>query len=130
MPPGVYVLEPQLLFVPDLVETIEEAGGSVVRTAPRLDRREIGALQAEYAFVDLDYTPPGVLGGLAAFRIAAPNVRVILLTGEHGPDWLERCRAAGAWAVLSKAMRVIELRRALERIFTGEAVSDPRVNAA
>lgn len=130
MEPAVFILEPQTLFVPELAQVIALAGGRVVRAATHIDVEEIASLAADYALLDLDYTAHGVLDGLAYFRAAAPSVRAILITAEHGPDWLERCRAAGAWAVVSKDSDREEIAALLRGAFAGEAFADPRVNAA
>jgi len=55
--PAVFILEPQMLFVSDLTQTIARCGGTVVRVVDRLENLDLGSLRADVAILDLDYAP-------------------------------------------------------------------------
>ncbi len=126
-----FILEPQTLFVPDLVQTIARCGGEIVRVAESLERLDIASLRADVALLDLDYGPNSVLDDLASFRgEALPNMHLVVVTGEHGPGWVYRLQRAGACGVISKASTARELAAALRRVFGGAMFYDPRIEAA
>jgi DNA-binding NarL/FixJ family response regulator len=127
----VFILEPQTLFVSGLTQTIARCGGDVVRVAESLEDLDVASVRADVAVLDLDYPPGGVLERLGVFRgVAPPNMNLVVLTGEHGPGWLYRCRNAGACAVISKAGTTTEIAAAFRRIFGGAMFYDPRVDTA
>jgi DNA-binding NarL/FixJ family response regulator len=121
--PYVYVVEPQMLFVPTVNSAVFAAGGCVVRVADTLDIKEIASLRADFALLDLDYTEQGVADGLAMFRAFAGGVKPIVLTEEPDLLRLAEYRDAGAVAVLTKHMGVNDLTRALRQLFEGEPAS-------
>lgn len=126
---SVYILEPQSLFVPELVHIVTAANGVVVRCADVLDIDEVATVRARYALLDLDYSPLGVSDALAFFRGAAPAMQVILLTEERDFDRLAAYRRCGASAVLSKSMTTADVREALCELFDRDAVAERNVAA-
>ncbi len=124
MQPSVYVLEPQALFVPELMRAVAGAGGRVVRSADLLDVMEVSSLRVDYALLDLDYSMYRVDEGLALFRHVAPRVRVMVLTDECDGERLKEMRRAGAWAVLPKTLSDDDLLVELWEIFEADALRD------
>lgn len=122
-PPYVYVVEPQMLFVPILNRIVFAAGGSVVRVADSLDIKEIASLRVDFALLDLDYTEQGVADGLAMFRAFASRVKPVVLTEERDSVRLAEYRDAGAVAVLTKHMDPSDLSDALRELFESEPAS-------
>lgn len=125
----VYVVEPQALFGPELARLVGDAGGRVAGTASALDLDAIIAAAPDAVLLDLDFTSYDVVDVLDVLRNEAPRVRPIVLTAEHGAGLLERCREAGAVAVVSKAATEEELVHDLRVVLDGGAVWDVRVEA-
>ena len=125
----VYVVEPQALFGPKLARLVAEAGAHVLGTAASLDLDAIIAAAPNAVLLDLDFTAYDVADALDVLRSEAPAVRSIVLTAERGAGWLERCRAAGAVSVVSKAATEEELVHDLRVVLDGGAVWDVRVEA-
>lgn len=89
------------------------------------------AARERYDLVLMDMQMPGMDGVEATRRIralpdgagnAAPGPRIIALTASALPDAAERCRAAGADAVLEKPLRLSALDALLDRLSTGSAM--------
>ena len=127
--PTVYVVEPQALFGPKLARLVGEAGGRVAGTASVLDLDDVIAAAPDAVLLDLDFTAYDVADVLDVLSAEAPRVRAIVLTAERGAGWLERCRAAGAASVVSKASTEEQLVHDLRLILDGGAVWDERVEA-
>jgi DNA-binding NarL/FixJ family response regulator len=125
----VYVVEPQALFGPKLGRLVGEAGGRVIGTASALDLDAIIAAAPDAVLLDLDFTAYDVADVLDVLGSEAPAVRSIVLTAERGAGWLDRCRAAGAASVVSKAATEEELVHDLRVVLDGGAVWDVRVEA-
>ncbi|MBB3263401.1 CheY-like chemotaxis protein [Azospirillum sp. OGB3] len=89
------------------------------------------AARERYDLVLMDMQMPGMDGVEATRRIralpdgagsAAAGPRIIALTASALPDAAERCRAAGADAVLEKPLRLSALDALLDRLSTGSAM--------
>ncbi|HEX3549016.1 MAG TPA: hypothetical protein VHT53_01490 [Candidatus Elarobacter sp.] len=122
MQPSVYVIEPQTLFVPELMHAVTGAGGRVVRFAESLDVTEVASLRVDYALLDLDYSLYSVDDGLAIFGHVAPGIRTMVLTDECDAERVRAMRRAGAWAVLPKTLSDDELLVELWEIFEADAM--------
>lgn len=125
----VYVVEPQALFAPKLARLIGDAGGRVAGAASVLDLDAIIAAAPDAVLLDLDFTAYDVGDVLDVLRAEAPRVRPIVLTGDRGDGWLERCRGSGAASVVSKATTEEELVHDLRVVLDGGAIWDARVEA-
>lgn len=126
---SVYVVEPQALFAPRLARLVAQAGGRVAGTATMLGVDALLASQADAVLLDLDFTAYDIADALDVLRSEAPGVRPIVLTAERGRGSLERLRAAGAAAVVSKDASEEELVHDLRLVLDGGSVWDERVEA-
>ncbi|WP_188259104.1 response regulator [Azospirillum tabaci] len=96
-------------------------------------RAALAAVERErYDLVLMDMQMPGMDGVEATRRIralpdgagtAAAGLRIVALTASATPDATERCRAAGADAVLEKPLRVPALAALLDRLSTGSGAT-------
>lgn len=124
-----YVVEPQTIFLPELLHLIGAAGGRVARTAAGIDPRRLVPLRADFALLDLDYGAITALEGVACFCDYAPSVRPIVLTDVCEPGSNRRYRASGAFSVISKGRSEAQTIAALRGVLSGEAFFDPLVDA-
>ncbi len=124
-----YVVEPQTIFLAELVHLIGAAGGRVARTAAGIDPRRLVPLRADFAVLDLDYGGMAPFEAIAHFCDYAPTVRPIVLTDVCEPGSNRRYRASGAFSVISKGRDEAQTIAALRGVLTGEAFFDPLVDA-
>jgi NarL family two-component system response regulator LiaR len=110
-------------------DTLQAAGITVVAEAA--NGREAVELALFYRpeVVVMDYMMPEVDGLEATRRLAeaAPEVRVVMLTGAADDDLGLRCLAAGAAGYLTKDLELEALPRALRGTAAGEAAISRRL---
>ena len=110
-------------------DTLQAAGITVVAEAA--NGREAVELALFYRpeVVVMDYMMPEVDGLEATRRLAeaAPEVRVVMLTGAADEDLGLRCLAAGAAGYLTKDLELEALPRALRGTAAGEAAISRRL---
>ncbi|MBV8369532.1 MAG: response regulator transcription factor [Candidatus Eremiobacteraeota bacterium] len=127
---SVYIVEPQSLFEPELERLVSLAGARVAGSAAQLDLDEIIAAAPDAVLLDLDFTAYDVLDVLDVLQAEAPAIRPVVLTSERGRGRLDRCRAYGAAAVVSKDATDLEMVHDLRVVLDGGSVWDQRVEAA
>ena len=110
-------------------DTLQAAGITVVAEAA--NGREAVELALFYRpqIVVMDYMMPGMDGLEATRRLqeAAPEVRVVMLTGADDEDLGLRCLGAGASGFLTKDLELEALPRALRGTLRGEAAITRRL---
>jgi DNA-binding NarL/FixJ family response regulator len=127
--PSVYIFEAQELFGPELERLASLAGARVCARSAVLDLDAIITAAPDVVLLDLDYTTYDVIDVLGVLRDEAPAIRPVVLSAERARGWIERCRAAGAAAVVSKTVSEYDLVHDLRVIFDGGTVWDVRVEA-
>jgi DNA-binding NarL/FixJ family response regulator len=128
--PSVYIVEPQSIFEPELERLVNLAGARVAGSSAQLDLDEIIVTAPDAVLLDLDFTAYDVADVLDVLQAEAPAIRPVVLTSERGRGRLDRCRAYGAAAVVSKDATDLEMVHDLEVVLDGGSVWDQRVEAA
>jgi DNA-binding NarL/FixJ family response regulator len=122
-----YVVEPQSLFVPYLVDVLGRAEMRVVRVAGTLDVDDIGRAHPEALFVDTDFLDGDPAEALSALRAVLPRALICAYTDGTGPARADRLRLAGADCVLSKRSGQYEITEGVRVARETGGYTDPRL---
>jgi DNA-binding NarL/FixJ family response regulator len=99
---NVVVLEPQLLFVPHLVTSLEADGCRVIGTMPSIDEATLTLLSPDIVFVDIGVSESASnFATIKRLRRAVPRARLVVYGGTSSPTWRATAWAQGADEVLT-----------------------------
>jgi hypothetical protein len=71
-----YIFEPQLIFVPKLVETIKRAGLSVIRVRDMIDPLDIVRIRPDVLFIDDECTLSDLSQTIGFLQAALPSLHI------------------------------------------------------
>lgn len=94
------LIEPQALFAPYFVATLERSGLEVVTVAKRPAAADIRALQPDVVVVDAAHHPAAPLLTIRALRRAAPRAHIVVYAGAEEGAWHALARSIGADVVV------------------------------
>jgi DNA-binding NarL/FixJ family response regulator len=104
------LIEPQELFTPYLVTTLEESGLWIVAAVPRIDLGQIALLgKPDVILVDMMRSDASNFMMLRHIRRAFPRVRLVVFGGSRNPVWQENAWAEGVNALLTECDGPAEL---------------------
>lgn len=99
----VHVIEPQALFVPELVEMFNEAGLAVAFVGDRIDPRKLLDDEPDVVFLDIDQvTDPE--GGVRLARTLVPEADIFVYMPHGDEHSALECVSAGASVVLERSV--------------------------
>jgi DNA-binding NarL/FixJ family response regulator len=98
----VYVIEAQSLFVPALLEVLDELGLELRSVSSDVDMEALLEEQPDVVFVDLDFVDREPLRLVRALRTLLPNTLIWAYCSERDPAWIRACIEAGASSVFGK----------------------------
>jgi DNA-binding NarL/FixJ family response regulator len=98
----VHVVEPQVLFVPTLLDVFEEAGFGVDRVEDEIRPETLLDEQPDVVFLDVDYLADP-LRSVRLAHVLAPAATIFVYGGVQGRRAREAFIAAGASLVLEKS---------------------------
>ena len=100
----VHVVEPQALFVPELVEMFSEAGLAVTFVGDRLDPRKLLDDEPDLVFLDVDELESPE-GGIRLARTLVPEADIFVYTPHDGGEHeIIGYLSAGATVVLERSV--------------------------
>jgi DNA-binding NarL/FixJ family response regulator len=99
----VHLIEAQRLFVPTLVEVLEEAGLTVHHVGPALDPRRLLDDDPDIVFIDADFLEEP-LEGIRLAHVLVPRARICVYATATNDVRKRAFAAAGADAVLDKSI--------------------------
>ncbi len=120
-----YLIEPQELFVPALLETVERAGVTVVQVSPAVDVSDLVRIQPKLLFVDIDYLAYDPIATIGTMRTVLPESLICVYTGNANAEWPAACRYAGADGVLFKSASEAEMQWALGELLERGTYTGP-----
>lgn len=84
-----YIFEPQLIFVPKLVEAVKRAGLSVVRVRDIIDPLDIMRIRPEVVFIDDECTTADLSQTVGFLSDALPSTHICIygLARPASPSW-------------------------------------------
>ena len=97
-----YLIEPQLLFVPYLVQLLTRADLEVIGASAIVDHRELSERLPALIVVDIDYARRRELSLIREIRVAAPFASIVAYSDRDDELFAASCRVAGATTILSK----------------------------
>jgi DNA-binding NarL/FixJ family response regulator len=98
----VYVIEAQSLFVPALLEVLDELGLELRSVSSDVDMEALLEEQPDVVFVDLDFVDREPLRLLRGLRTLLPNTLIWVYCSERDPAWIRAYIQAGASSVFGK----------------------------
>lgn len=108
------LIEPQALFAPYFVATLQSSGLDVVMVAKRPGTVDIRAFGPDIVFVDAAHHPVAPLRSIRALRRAAPYAHIVVYAAiAEGVVWHALARSIGADVVVSGRAGERDLIRAL-----------------
>jgi DNA-binding NarL/FixJ family response regulator len=114
----VVVLEPQLLFVPHLVRSLEANGCRVIGTMPSIDEATLASLSPDVVFVDIGTSEnASSFATLRRVRQAVPRARLVVYGGTSSATWRATAWAQGVDEVLTDRDGVPEFVEAAHSAF-------------
>jgi DNA-binding NarL/FixJ family response regulator len=120
------IIEPQRLFAPFLIQTLSEAGFSVVTSLESLGIDEIGRNEPAVVFVDIDFIDTDPMAALRQLRTVVPDATICAYTGNADEGWAAACTRAGANCVISKSATPAEIASGIQRALRVGAFVDSR----
>jgi len=120
----VLVCDEQLVFAESLAMVFVDAGYEVTAVTRSVDE-VLGVLRAcpvDVCVLDVTVDPAARFEQLARIRSAAPEVRLVLLTGPPAPGLTRAALAAGVTGMVDKGQHVASILDAVSRVCTGETV--------
>jgi DNA-binding NarL/FixJ family response regulator len=124
------IIEPQRLFAPFLIQTLSEAGFSVVTSLESLAIDEIGRNEPAVVFVDIDFIDVDPMAALRQLRTVVPDATICAYTGNSDEAWVAACTRAGANCVISKSATPAEIANGIQRAMRVGAFVDSRFGNA
>ncbi len=97
--PRALLVEPQALFAPYFVSTLERAGFGRVDTLDRIDRETVRGSAPDVVVIDAGPCDEP-LRVLRVVRAEAPNARVVIFAQRLEAMWAPLARSLGAHAVI------------------------------
>lgn len=83
-----YIFEPQLIFVPQLVETVKRAGLSVVRVRDTIDPLDILRTRPDVLFIDDEGAIADLTQMIGLLHSALPSLRICVYGLQRSsPTW-------------------------------------------
>lgn len=99
-PKRALLIEPQSLFAPYFVATIEAQGLAVVGVVPRAEIRMLRALVPDIVIIDADHLPTPPLRLLRGLRRHLPHAHIVVYVHGADPVWPALARSLGADVVM------------------------------
>ncbi len=96
----VLLIEPQSLFAPYFVATLESLGLAVVGVRSRADVRAVRALAPDVVVVDLAHLPVAPLRIIRALRRALPLAHIVVYANAVDTVWTNVARSLGADTII------------------------------
>jgi CheY-like chemotaxis protein len=113
-----YVVEPQRIFVPYLIDALADSGVEVTHVSSRFDPALVSGDPPSMLFLDLDVDTAFPEEVVRLARAASPRSRVVVYAAGDP----SRYRRAGADDVVSKELGDPEFRRAMRELVGRESV--------
>lgn len=96
----VLLVEPQALFAPYFVATLERSGLDVVAVVKRPDCSVLRRMAPDIVVVDAAHRPAAPLRTIRAIRAAAPEAHIVVFATNCEPAWWALARTLGADAIV------------------------------
>ncbi|GAC1545143.1 MAG: hypothetical protein NVS3B16_14210 [Vulcanimicrobiaceae bacterium] len=107
------LIEPQRLFAPYFVATLESCGLDVVGVRARAVMRDVRALAPDVIVVDAAHRNGAPLAAIRALRKALPLARIVVYSRAAESVWPSLARSLGADIVIGPRARECDLSAAL-----------------
>lgn len=116
VPPTLFIIEPQELFVPHLRWLALEAELPVVGTTMHIDPPALDRAAPDVVLIDVDFLEDSPAHSVRLLRDIVPNAAILVLADlDPGPP-LDELLAAGAHAVLPKSATEEDVVAALDAL--------------
>ncbi len=123
----VLICDDHVVFAESLAAVLAHAGIDVVGVTHSPDEAlaALRSVQPDVCVLDVGYGQQTVLPHLADLRAAAPDTRLVLLSGTLEPWVVTQALAAGVHGFGHKGHRVDDIITLLQRVHAGETALDP-----
>jgi two-component system nitrate/nitrite response regulator NarL len=124
----ILLCDDHVLLAEALESLLTIAGHDVVVTArPQETITMVAAEAPDVCVLDLGFPDGDGIGLVRAVREAAPDTKILVLSGQRDPDLVRTAIDLGARGYLCKDVGVLGVVRAVDQVVDGELVIDPLI---